>query len=546
MDFSDFIQPGIVSVTGKPGAGKSYFSVKVVLEELKKDNPRTIVTNVPLNVPKIKKHVGKPVEIYGLATFTDNRFFFTQRGHYEFQVPSEENIDFSQYLQDDDKGVLYIIDEAHLYFNSRNWKDLAKATLSYFTFIRHIGDTLLYLTQKYADVDAQLRGKTQTFNLIRNLSRERFLKYFKRGSGFRAYQYLNEEDIRSKDKASQDFTYNFEKKVARLYSTSIFNKETDVRTKVKGIPITWALLALALVAGSGVYWLYTYGFSNILANVFTGFVSTEAHQISTEKKAEKPKQQFSQGGSVTNPSVNGLSPTGGINEFPDQVFTGFPRVLNEQHLQQKPSEVYQGTSVISTIDVITQNKQDDKNRSVDLEMSFSEFFDVPFVAFNLRGGIQSRDFNAFVNFFDNFNQSSTVSQIQCILKENAEWTFNQGLEIPVARTVATQGVAQTNYDFKQLGFTVQMVYQKVEDIYLLRYQITQSSIMQTEAEVPTLQNSQVQSVLQFLPSRTYLLAEFEERRKTKQEKKLLAFKSKDQEQENIVKTQVFIRFNGEI
>ena len=49
MDFSEFLQPAIFGLTGKPGAGKSYFATRLIIAEIKKGKNRPIVTNVPIN-----------------------------------------------------------------------------------------------------------------------------------------------------------------------------------------------------------------------------------------------------------------------------------------------------------------------------------------------------------------------------------------------------------------------------------------------------------------------------------------------------------------
>ena len=245
MDFSEFLQPAIFGLTGKPGAGKSYFATRLIIAEITKGKNRPIVSNVPINKKKLREYVKKDFYYYDLETYTDNKAFFTNRGYYHIDVDDlGANVDFKPLLKDNDEGVLFIIDEAHLYFNARNWKHMPQATISYITTIRHVGDSLIWMCQRFSDIDSQIRGKTQAFHLLRNLQKEK-LGIFKRGTGFRCYQYLEECHISSHGsqltRPAQDFKYPFDIKIAECYSTSLFNKAHDKKYKVKAIPLPYII-----------------------------------------------------------------------------------------------------------------------------------------------------------------------------------------------------------------------------------------------------------------------------------------------------------------
>ena len=45
-------------------------------------------------------------------------------------------------------------------------------------------------------------------------------------------------------RASQDFQYSFDLKIAECYSTSLFNKSHDKKYKIKAIPLKYAIYAL--------------------------------------------------------------------------------------------------------------------------------------------------------------------------------------------------------------------------------------------------------------------------------------------------------------
>ena len=281
MNFDEFLQPAIFGLTGKPGAGKSYFATRVIIAEITKGKNRTIVTNVPINRSKLRSYTKKDFNIYSLQTFTDNRHFFTNRGHYNFEIDNTgANIDFKDLLQEDDDGILYVMDEAHLYFNSRNWKHMSQATLSYITTIRHVGDSLIWMCQRFSDIDAQIRGKTQAFHLLRNLEKEK-LGMFKRGTGFKCYQYQEEHHISNHatniENASQVLSYPFDIKVAECYNTSLFNKSHDKKYSIKAIPLNYVIYTVVTLFICLLYWISQGGYTDLIR----GLVPNMA-QIQTE------------------------------------------------------------------------------------------------------------------------------------------------------------------------------------------------------------------------------------------------------------------------
>ena len=105
MNFSEFLQPAIFGLTGKPGAGKSYFATRLIIAEITKGKNRPIVSNVPINKKKLREYVGKDFYYYPLETYTDNKAFFSNRGYYHIEVDDlGANVDFKPLLKEDDEG----------------------------------------------------------------------------------------------------------------------------------------------------------------------------------------------------------------------------------------------------------------------------------------------------------------------------------------------------------------------------------------------------------------------------------------------------------
>ena len=524
MDFDEFLQPAICAVTGKPGAGKSYFSTRLIIEEIKREN-RNIITNIPINKKALREHVGKDFYIYELATFTDNRFFFTQRGDYSYELEEgeQETIDFSKYLRDDDNGCVYIIDEAHLYFNSRNWKFMAQATLSFFTFIRHCGDTLIYLTQKFSDVDSQLRGKTQSFNLLRNLSKERF-GWFKRGSGFRVYQYLREKDIENYDNAVQDFSYGFDKKVGACYQTSLFNKKRDEHYKIKGITLKQVGVAVFLLLGGVVYWVASGGWLDAVDSLVPqiGDAAELIEVDSTELQAKAIE-------------VPGKDPF--FREVTDMVEYEVPagvfpnlgqrfQTLTPATVKQYDSLIF-GEKRVCKLSFFVENQSKERGIDVSFNALWSQFAKInnlsaAFSSFN--GTVQTDIFSGFLTYARNNSDGSTLKEVTLILKESIPCTLSQGYEIPMARTVGTQGVLQTNYEYRKVGFDLVMVTEIIDDRELLSINVKNTQVLDSAAQVPVMLSFNSENVYEVTKGQTYEIALFDSKIQEKN-KKLMGTKT---------------------
>lgn len=130
-------------VVGKLGAGKSAYCVKKALEALAAGD--VLVTNLKLDWEAVRLYLA-PTEV--------------SRDNYRF-VPSEE-IDKNpsvllEYLTDG--GCTLIVDEVHLFLNSRKWKEnmgKAEEFLSFLTQARKLDVSCYLITQDERNADAQL------------------------------------------------------------------------------------------------------------------------------------------------------------------------------------------------------------------------------------------------------------------------------------------------------------------------------------------------------------------------------------------------------
>jgi len=218
-------------ISGKPGGGKSLYATKLIFEELLFTD-RTIVTNLALNVGRLNEYYqqnyDKPVlkfwriripswlrwmffwlpewvlhkvfpvdPVYAEESLKKPRrddicsriillteeqigtFFCTRPGS---TIEHIENVDWQKGKRPDysvvkDGGVLFVIDEVHIGFNSREWARTGAEVIYYLSQHRKLGDDVLAITQSVGNVDKQFRSVAQDFTYIRNLGKETWGKF---------------------------------------------------------------------------------------------------------------------------------------------------------------------------------------------------------------------------------------------------------------------------------------------------------------------------------------------------------------------------------
>jgi hypothetical protein len=179
----------IHAISGKPGGGKSMYSVKLILDELVWGS-RVIITNVPLDLARLneylqKEHPNKSVDLHARVRLMDEDMtqeFWTYRpakdGYGWVRIPRLDKKQWEEgkkpsYAMVEDMGVMYVIDECHNFFNARAWVGTGRDVLFYLSQHRHLGDTVVWITQAVMNVDKQFRSVTQDYTYLRNLTKEK-------------------------------------------------------------------------------------------------------------------------------------------------------------------------------------------------------------------------------------------------------------------------------------------------------------------------------------------------------------------------------------
>jgi len=246
------------AISGRPGGGKSYYAVKLLLRELFSTD-RPIVTNLPLRLENIVKFCiskgREDIDVYDrIQILEDDQVpeFWRYRGNGVDPLPGVTNEEWKRDEKrpafDQVKGpVCYFIDEAHDFLNSRNWMTTGNAVLFYISKHRHLGDDVFWITQAIANVDKQFRSVTQDYTYCRNYAKEKF-RGFTKGKYFTATTYL--EPVGNgpvKPDPQEAEKYVMEKEIGDCYFTSKQKLAADVGKGAKGLSIKWIFAGIALL-----------------------------------------------------------------------------------------------------------------------------------------------------------------------------------------------------------------------------------------------------------------------------------------------------------
>lgn len=290
------------AISGKPGGGKSLYALSLIIKELV-ETERIVVTNLALKLPELneylqKKYPQRNINLFERVQLLDDeqvRKFYLYRGTLTILDVSKEEwkqsnrLDYSGSTQ----GVFYVLDEIHVFLNSRAWMETGEGVLFYMSQHRKLGDDVVWITQHINNVDKQFKSVTQDYTYVRNFRKEKFGKYFRRGEGFRRFTYL-EPYTSSLQKPVDMVDFKLDAELADCYDTAAGigirgANGGDKGEKVNAIPIKYFYAGLfLLIVLITSFFIFA---PQIINKVTTGFFSV-------------PKQQQAQVAQPIQPSKN--------------------------------------------------------------------------------------------------------------------------------------------------------------------------------------------------------------------------------------------------
>ena len=179
----------ITFVIAPIGGGKSLFATGELCKELRKTE-RSIVTNLPLVLTPEEcdehhecvcdwahREVSKPVFVPSRIRRLTNAMEVQQFWRYlpNLDLPElKERVDGGSDWADlraSRPGCLYIIDEVHLYFRSREWQKVGPEVEFYMSQLRKMNDDLILVTQHPEKVDKNFRRNATEWLYFKNLGK---------------------------------------------------------------------------------------------------------------------------------------------------------------------------------------------------------------------------------------------------------------------------------------------------------------------------------------------------------------------------------------
>ena len=152
MNLHEFV--GIRIFEGTLGGGKTYSAVCAMAAHVAKG--LTCFTNVELDPEGFKALV---LARYGVEIEPGQIVVVRNVEEFHKETPSGQR----------GAPVLGVIDEAHLFFNARDWKNASKKLLEFLTLCRKLHTNLIFISQSAFNIDTQFRRLVGSFVAFRDL-----------------------------------------------------------------------------------------------------------------------------------------------------------------------------------------------------------------------------------------------------------------------------------------------------------------------------------------------------------------------------------------
>ena len=303
----------IKAVTGLPGHGKTLDAMHLIIKELVYTG-RQVVTNIEeikrkeLNVYLQKKYPDVVVDLDARLLIIPKqetfRFYRYRAGGLvlpEVEVISKESREsFLLRIQDYFKKVgekpewmvpvTYFLDEAHEYFNARDWVDIGRPILYYISKHRHLFDEIVLITQAPQMLESTFKRLVQEETKVTNQYKMTFGP-FKRPGCFLLETYYG---IRAGTQTPFETTkVKLDLEVASCYETTgalgIRGRGAETESHKKRRMPWWMIWVFGAVAAVGLSLALWY-VPRLITGYFTSFLGATTKQINAKFAAPEGKK----------------------------------------------------------------------------------------------------------------------------------------------------------------------------------------------------------------------------------------------------------------
>lgn len=261
---------------GKPGGGKSYDALRDLVEEAV-HGTRRIFTNLAIDIPALCQYIH---DKYPYADFDCHKrlrilsreectkfYLIREMGTgytYPERTKEQESANDWWSVKPEHNDCYYVIDEAHIFFDAREWAASGRSLSYYNSQHRKFNDEVVFVTQFLDLLDKRVRGFAQEFWYHQNNGLVKFATYFSMPSYFVVDVYSKPKtDGPAKESAESTTRFRLDPQLAACYDTSagvgITGRKQPEKQRKKGLALYWlsvpfaAAVLLAFYAPEAMY-----------------------------------------------------------------------------------------------------------------------------------------------------------------------------------------------------------------------------------------------------------------------------------------------------
>jgi hypothetical protein len=291
----------------------------------------------------------------------------------------------------------------------------------------------------------------------------------------------------------------------------LFNKTHDKKYKLKGIPLPYVIYTLIILFIVFIYWASTGGMSKVVQAVIPDVSNVDTQILSTnispyESPVTLPSQDPFIDSNTSSFEIPNLIYTNSDNKQNDKFF----EILTEEQNDLNQNYFFGDTRKCKLV-FVSDKTTDSKSTGFSFSASWNDFAQLNKIDLSFEKGVwmvRTSYFLSFLEWIRDKGKGASLKEIDLTLKENCLFKLEHGYEIPIESSFATQGMIQSQTTFKQVGFSLDLLFQSIQKNELLKVELTNSDVMDMTTDVPVLQTFHSSNIVDVKPQMTYQIADF--------------------------------------